>query len=92
MAEEKPPTHFSAKYQMQVDSLRDTYRRILSLCEGHVQQSELEQLHLVCERILVAIEHEHLRSLHDLHDTHLNEVQVNNNIQNYANFGSSNFA
>lgn len=77
MGEETPPTRFSAKYQMQVESLRDTCRRILSLCEGHVQQSELEQLHAVCERVLAAVEREHLRGLQDLHDTHLHEVQVN---------------
>lgn len=56
--------------------MRSAYRRTLTECENRRQQADLEQLQVLCERVLVAMEHWHRKALHDTREAHAQELQV----------------
>lgn len=59
-----------------MENLRAAYRQTLSECENRRQQAALEQLQVLCERVLVAMEHWHRRTLQDLREAHARELQA----------------
>lgn len=45
-------------------------------CENHKQQSDLEQLQLLCERVLIMMEHWHCKTMEDAHEEHAQELEL----------------
>lgn len=76
MNEEKQPLYLGTEYLNQVENLRAAYRRTLTECENHRQQADLEQLQILCEQVLVAMEHWHRKTLQDLREQHTRELQA----------------
>ncbi|KAK5647033.1 hypothetical protein RI129_005497 [Pyrocoelia pectoralis] len=74
--EERRRLHLGTEYHTQVENLRSAYRRILATNINNLQQSELEQLQILCERVLLAMEHGHRRTLQDLRESHSSELQI----------------
>ncbi|KAK4880362.1 hypothetical protein RN001_008508 [Aquatica leii] len=74
--EERRRLHVGTEYQTQVENLRSAYRRLLATNITNLQQSDLEQLQILCERVLLAMEHGHRRTLQDLRENHSTELQV----------------
>ncbi|KAF5287073.1 hypothetical protein FQA39_LY16058 [Lamprigera yunnana] len=74
--EERKRLHLGTEYHTQVENLRAAYRRILATNISNLQQSDLEQLQILCERVLLSMEHGHRRTLQDLRENHSSELQV----------------
>lgn len=74
--EERRRLHLGTEYHTQVENLRGAYRRILATSISKLQQSDLEQLQILCERVLLAMEHGHRRTLQDLRENHSSELQI----------------
>ncbi|KAF5277726.1 hypothetical protein FQR65_LT03706 [Abscondita terminalis] len=74
--EERRRLYLGTEYHTQVENLRSAYRRILATNVTNLQQSDLEQLQILCERVLLAMEHGHRRTLQDLRENHSTELQV----------------
>lgn len=68
--------YLGTEYLNQVENLRAAYRRTLEECESRKQQADLEQLQVLCERVLVAMEHWHRRTLQELRESHAHELQM----------------
>lgn len=75
-SEERRPVYLGTEYLSQVENLRAAYRRALASCEDRHAQADLEQLQVLCERVLVAMEHWHRRALHDLREAHGRELKM----------------
>lgn len=73
--EEEDSLYLGAEYSNQVENLRSAYRRILLECINHKQRTDLEQLQLLCERVLITIEHWHCKMLRDIRDQHVQEIE-----------------
>ncbi|XP_017785989.1 PREDICTED: protein outspread isoform X2 [Nicrophorus vespilloides] len=74
--EERKQIYLGTEYLNHVRSLRAAYREALSNCESEKQQRDLETLQLLCERVLVAMEQWHRKTLQDLRDCHGRELQA----------------
>lgn len=74
--EDRRPLYLGTEYLNQVENLRGAYRHTLATCAGHLQQSDLEHLQILCERVLTAMEQWHRHTLQDLRESHLNELNV----------------
>lgn len=45
-------------------------------CESPSQQADLEQLQILCEQVLLAMEHWHRKTLQELREQHVHELQT----------------
>lgn len=70
------PVFYGAEYLNQMESLRSAYRKAMVACEDRHKQADLEKLQLLCERVLVAMEQWHRRTLQDLREAHNRELQI----------------
>ncbi|GJQ70639.1 putative PH domain protein [Trypoxylus dichotomus] len=76
IGEERLPLYLGTEYLNQVEHLRSAYRRILEECDNRKQQANLESLQVLCEQVLVAMEHWHRKTLQELREQHTRELQV----------------
>lgn len=74
--EDRKPLYLGTEYLNQVENLRAAYRHTLTECESRKQHADLEQLQVLCEQVLVAMEHWHRRTLQDLREQHSRELQA----------------
>lgn len=63
------------EYLKQVENLRTAYKRALAKCQDTHTQTDIEQLQMLCERVLLTMEHWHHRTLQDTRETHSRELQ-----------------
>lgn len=68
--------YLGTEYLNQVETLRAAYRQVLAESNNRHQQAKLEHLQVLCERVLVAMEHWHRRTLQDMREQHSRELQV----------------
>lgn len=74
--DDRRPVYLGTEYLNQVESLRAAYRRALAACDDRHNQADIEQLQVLCERVLVAMEHWHRRAIQDLREAHGRELHV----------------
>ncbi|KAK9712923.1 hypothetical protein QE152_g24651 [Popillia japonica] len=76
VGEEKLPLHLGTEYLSQVENLRSAYRRSLGDCDSRKQQTDIERLQVLCEQVLLAMEHWHRKTLQELREQHTRELQA----------------
>ncbi|XP_023311180.1 protein outspread [Anoplophora glabripennis] len=74
--DEQRPVYLGTEYLTQVENLRAAYRRALASCKERHRESDIEQLQQLCERVLVAMEQWHCRTIHELREAHAQEVEI----------------
>ncbi|KAF7271366.1 hypothetical protein GWI33_015722 [Rhynchophorus ferrugineus] len=70
------PVYLGTEYLTQVESLRAAYRLALASCKERYQESDIEQLQQLCERVLTSMEQWHRRTIQDLREDHAHEVEM----------------
>ncbi|XP_066141758.1 protein outspread isoform X2 [Euwallacea fornicatus] len=70
------PVYLGTEYLTQVENLRAAYRCALASCKERHQESDIEQLHQLCEKVLSSIEQWHRRTIQDLREAHAQEVEM----------------
>ncbi|XP_044268352.1 protein outspread isoform X1 [Tribolium madens] len=73
--EEHRPVYLGTEYLTQVENLRAAYRCALASCKERHQESDIEQLQILCERVLLAMEQWHRRTIQELRETHAQETE-----------------
>lgn len=68
--------HLGTEYLSQVENLRSAYRRSLGDCDSRKQQTDIERLQVLCEQVLLAMEHWHRKTLQELREQHTRELQA----------------
>ncbi|KAJ3653387.1 hypothetical protein Zmor_012641 [Zophobas morio] len=74
-SDEHRPVYLGTEYLTQVESLRAAYRCALASCKERHQEADIEQLQVLCERVLVAMEQWHRRTIHDMRESHAEELE-----------------
>lgn len=74
--DEQRPVYLGTEYLTQVENLRAAYRRALASCKERHRETDIEQLQQLCERVLVAMEQWHCRTIHELREAHAQEVEI----------------
>lgn len=59
-----------------MESLRSAYRCVLASCKDTHLESDIEQLKLLCERVLVAMEQWHHRTVQEMREKHTQELEM----------------
>lgn len=59
-----------------MENLRSAYRQAMSACEDRYKLADLERLQLLCERVLIAMEQWHRRTVQELREAHARELQL----------------
>lgn len=70
------PVYLGTEYLTQVENLRAAYRCALSSCKERHQESDIEQLHQLCEKVLSSMEQWHRRTIQELREAHAQEVEM----------------
>lgn len=75
----RPPIYLGTEYLTQVENLRAAYRCALASCKAtgsNHQEADIEQLRLLCERVLGSMEQWHRRTIQELREQHARELEV----------------
>ncbi|KAH1024624.1 hypothetical protein HUJ05_004084 [Dendroctonus ponderosae] len=70
------PVYLGTEYLTQVENLRAAYRCALASCKERHQESDIEQLQQLCEKVLSSMEQWHRRTIQDLREVHAQEVEL----------------
>ncbi|CAH1130205.1 unnamed protein product [Ceutorhynchus assimilis] len=70
------PVYLGTEYLTQVENLRAAYRCALASCKERHQESDIEQLQQLCEKVLGSMEQWHRRTIQDIREAHSQEVEL----------------
>ncbi|RZC41451.1 outspread, partial [Asbolus verrucosus] len=74
--EDHRPVYLGTEYLTQVENLRAAYRCALASCKERHQEADIEQLQMLCERVLVAMEQWHRRTIQEMREAHAQEMET----------------
>lgn len=69
-----PPVYLGTEYLTQVENLRAAYRCALTSCKERHRECDIDQLQIMCERVLVAMEQWHRRTIQEMREAHAREL------------------
>ncbi|XP_060517884.1 protein outspread [Cylas formicarius] len=76
LSADQRPVYLGTEYLSQVENLRAAYRCALASCKERHQESDIQQLQRLCEKVLSSMEQWHRRTIQELREAHAREVET----------------